>query len=171
MPRKKTLENQFETDGLLLTTVPEKCQPTISKMSSTPQGYTFTASQNSPLPGEWAEQAACKNAPPNVRELFFGSHVCTVYCDMPRGCEARLEQNKRERVEAARKICDSCPVEYECQEWAIETRLEYGVAGGLTERERTRIVQQDLAIEQTKREKNAAKGQSSQSKGKKKKAS
>lgn len=37
----------------------------------------------------------------------------------------------------AKMICKSCPVLIECREWAIGN-LEYGIAGGMTEKERQR---------------------------------
>jgi WhiB family redox-sensing transcriptional regulator len=42
-------------------------------------------------------------------------------------------------VEAARRICDGCPVKEPCLEYAISHRVEHGVWGGASERERRRI--------------------------------
>ena len=42
-------------------------------------------------------------------------------------------------VEAARRICDGCPVKAPCLEYAIVHRVEHGVWGGASERERRRI--------------------------------
>lgn len=42
-------------------------------------------------------------------------------------------------VEAARRICDGCPVKEPCLEYAIVHRVEHGVWGGASERERRRI--------------------------------
>ena len=37
-------------------------------------------------------------------------------------------------------ICRGCPVSAECLEWALETRVRYGIWGGTTERERRRML-------------------------------
>jgi WhiB family redox-sensing transcriptional regulator len=36
----------------------------------------------------------------------------------------------------AKRVCDRCPVAASCLDWAIETRLDYGIAGGMTKDER-----------------------------------
>jgi WhiB family redox-sensing transcriptional regulator len=43
-------------------------------------------------------------------------------------------------VERARKICANCPVVQQCLEYALENRIEHGVWGGCSERERRRIL-------------------------------
>ena len=43
-------------------------------------------------------------------------------------------------VERARKICATCPVRASCLEYALTNRLEHGVWGGASERERRRIL-------------------------------
>ena len=43
-------------------------------------------------------------------------------------------------VEAARKICADCPVRAECLEHALVNRIDHGVWGGCSERERRRIL-------------------------------
>jgi WhiB family redox-sensing transcriptional regulator len=43
-------------------------------------------------------------------------------------------------VEHARKVCASCPVKMECLEYALRYRIEHGVWGGASERERRRIL-------------------------------
>ena len=43
-------------------------------------------------------------------------------------------------VDRARKICASCPVGELCLEYALENRIEHGVWGGCSERERRRIL-------------------------------
>jgi WhiB family redox-sensing transcriptional regulator len=42
-------------------------------------------------------------------------------------------------VDAARQICAECPVKAECLEYALENRIDHGVWGGCSERERRRI--------------------------------
>ncbi|HPB45000.1 MAG: WhiB family transcriptional regulator [Microthrixaceae bacterium] len=43
-------------------------------------------------------------------------------------------------VEIARKACQGCPVIAECLEYAISERIDHGVWGGCSERERRRII-------------------------------
>ena len=43
-------------------------------------------------------------------------------------------------VESAQHICDGCPVRAECLEYALVNRIEHGVWGGASERERRRIL-------------------------------
>jgi WhiB family redox-sensing transcriptional regulator len=42
-------------------------------------------------------------------------------------------------VEIARRICADCPVKEPCLEYALYNRIEHGVWGGASERERRRI--------------------------------
>ena len=43
-------------------------------------------------------------------------------------------------VDRARKICRDCPVSSRCLEYALDERIEHGVWGGCSERERRRIL-------------------------------
>jgi len=43
-------------------------------------------------------------------------------------------------VDKARKICGQCPVQSECLEYALTYRIDHGVWGGASERERRRIL-------------------------------
>lgn len=43
-------------------------------------------------------------------------------------------------VDAARQICASCRVAEQCLEYALVQRIEHGVWGGCSERERRRIL-------------------------------
>jgi WhiB family redox-sensing transcriptional regulator len=43
-------------------------------------------------------------------------------------------------VEIARRICASCPVKEPCLEYALVHRVDHGVWGGASERERRRIL-------------------------------
>ena len=43
-------------------------------------------------------------------------------------------------VEAAQRICNGCPVKSPCLEYALEQRVDHGVWGGASERERRRIL-------------------------------
>ena len=43
-------------------------------------------------------------------------------------------------VEVARRICDGCPVREPCLEYALRNRIDHGVWGGASERQRRRIL-------------------------------
>jgi WhiB family redox-sensing transcriptional regulator len=43
-------------------------------------------------------------------------------------------------VEAAQRVCMTCSVKTECLEYALANRIEHGVWGGASERERRRIL-------------------------------
>lgn len=62
--------------------------------------------------GEWALSGACRDVDPEL--LFSSGSVQT----------------------RAKRICRSCPVWRQCRTEALENRIEFGLWGGLTERER-----------------------------------
>jgi WhiB family transcriptional regulator, redox-sensing transcriptional regulator len=43
-------------------------------------------------------------------------------------------------VDRARRICADCPVKGRCLEYALANRIDHGVWGGTSERERRRIL-------------------------------
>ncbi|RJQ74146.1 WhiB family transcriptional regulator [Pseudonocardiaceae bacterium YIM PH 21723] len=69
-------------------------------------------------PGAWRPAAACRDSDPD--RLFV------------RGAEQR----------EARGICRGCPVRAECLAEALDNRIEFGVWGGMTERERRALLKQ-----------------------------
>jgi WhiB family redox-sensing transcriptional regulator len=70
----------------------------------------------------WMAGGNCRNYPP---EVFFPSDGVG--------------------VDRARKICAGCPVMAECLEHALDNRIEHGVWGGCSERERRRILKRRRA--------------------------
>ena len=66
---------------------------------------------------EWMQRGLCREIPPAV---FFPSDGVG--------------------VEAARRICATCPVKEPCLEYALAFRIDHGVWGGCSERERRRIL-------------------------------
>jgi WhiB family redox-sensing transcriptional regulator len=70
---------------------------------------------------EWRDRASCRDTSP---ELFFPIGTTGLALD---------------QIDAARTVCEECPVAHECLEFALATNQEAGVWGGLTEDERRRI--------------------------------
>lgn len=68
---------------------------------------------------DWRRQAACRGVDP---EVFYPVND--------------------EDAEEAKEICAGCPVRQPCLEWALSDRERFGVWGGLTERERRRLLRQ-----------------------------
>ncbi len=68
-------------------------------------------------PTAWMARGNCRNYPPAT---FFPSDGVG--------------------VDRARAICKGCPVVTECLEYALAERVEHGVWGGCSERERRRIL-------------------------------
>ncbi|ROQ69206.1 transcription factor WhiB [Streptomyces sp. 840.1] len=73
-------------------------------------------------PTTWHADAACRTAPDP--EIFFavGEYPAA-----------------QQQTADAKRICHACPVMDQCLSWALETRQDSGVWGGLDERERRRI--------------------------------
>ena len=69
-----------------------------------------------PEPAEWTTQAACRNSDPDA--LFVQG----------------AEQNR------AKIVCQACAVPTECHADSLDNRIEFGVWGGMTERERRAIL-------------------------------
>ena len=45
-------------------------------------------------------------------------------------------------VEAARRVCAECSVRAECLEYSLDNRLDHGIWGGTSERQRQRILRE-----------------------------
>lgn len=75
----------------------------------------------------WREESLCQSS--NI-DVFFPVGTTGPAIDL---------------IEAAKTICDACPVARECLEFALETGQEAGVWGGLTEDERRAIRKQRLS--------------------------
>lgn len=71
---------------------------------------------------DWATHAACRDLDP---DLFF-----------PPG-ETKTSWPK---IEEARAVCLTCPVQRRCLEYALRTRPAYGVWGGLSTTERRELL-------------------------------
>jgi WhiB family redox-sensing transcriptional regulator len=71
------------------------------------------------MDADWMERGLCRDIAPSV---FFPSDGVG--------------------VEIARAICADCPVARPCLEYALENKIDHGVWGGCSERERRRIARQ-----------------------------
>lgn len=58
-----------------------------------------------------------------------------------RGMEDALFPEASEQ-KRARQLCMGCPVRFECLAEALDNRIEWGVWGGMTERERRQLLRQ-----------------------------
>jgi len=65
----------------------------------------------------WSAHAACRRADP---DWFFPT--------------------PEDDPHAALRVCRGCPVSAECLDWALETRVRYGIWGGRTAQERRRMM-------------------------------
>ncbi|MFN2506809.1 MAG: WhiB family transcriptional regulator [Acidimicrobiales bacterium] len=70
---------------------------------------------------DWRERASCRLTNP---DLFFPAG----------GTGVAIEQ-----IEAAKAICQTCPVPDSCLQFALETNQEAGIWGGTTEDQRRRL--------------------------------
>lgn len=70
-----------------------------------------------PMDTEWMAEGKCKDLAPTI---FFPSDGTG--------------------VQAAQRICATCPVADQCLEYALAERVDHGVWGGKSERERRRIL-------------------------------
>ena len=77
----------------------------------------------------WRLLAACRDVHPSV---FFALEV-EPGANMPGAGRANAV-----RTAAAKEYCRGCPVQTECLTFALRTRQQYGVWGGLSESERGR---------------------------------
>lgn len=67
-------------------------------------------------PPEWKREAICSSVDP---EIFFA--------------------DRAQNYQVAKRICARCPVALVCLQYALENDEEFGVWGGLSERERSRV--------------------------------
>lgn len=79
---------------------------------------------------EWQESAACRELP---TEMFF-------YTDGERG------PRRKNRENAAKAVCASCPVLQACRKQALTLAEPYGIWGGLTEEDRLAILNRNESV-------------------------
>jgi WhiB family transcriptional regulator, redox-sensing transcriptional regulator len=64
-------------------------------------------------------------------EIFFGKEY--------HGWQRNRPSLTSVEIRRAKAICATCPVLWECFQWAMDNDEEYGVWGGTTRRERARL--------------------------------
>lgn len=64
-----------------------------------------------------------------------------------------------EQIKQAKAVCLDCPVKVECLEWSLANAEEFGVWGGMDERERRRLLGRDVKVQQRAVERVAAPAQ------------
>lgn len=75
------------------------------------------------MDGSWVSSGLCRTA--NADDLFV----------------AGAAQNR------AKALCAGCPVRAECLAYALDERVEHGVWGGMTERERRALLKRRPTVE------------------------
>ena len=80
---------------------------------------------------EWQYEGSCRTMP---SEMFF-------HPDGERG------PRRRNRENAAKAICASCPVIAQCRAHALAVQEPYGIWGGLSEDDRLAIIGKDVTPE------------------------
>ena len=88
------------------------------------QGYTRSGREGAPMDTEWMADGKCREVPPAV---FFPSDGLG--------------------VQEAQRICADCPVSDTCLEYALANRIDHGVWGGRSERERRRILRRRRSVQ------------------------
>ena len=77
----------------------------------------------------WRAHSACRGVDP---DLFFPLHQAT----------------REQETAAAQAVCDTCPVQAQCRDHAVEYNEHYGIWGKTTSRERRRLRREWLARQQ-----------------------
>ena len=89
-------------------------QTTVARDLKAIRRWQAEALRTVPLVTNWRDLAACRATDP---EMFFNATSPVA-------------------VDAARAVCDNCPVIRECRDWATTHHINYGIWGGLTVKQR-----------------------------------
>lgn len=73
----------------------------------------------------WQQKAACRG--PHATAFFPPTH-------------SERKEEKAEREDRAKGICQTCPVRLPCLEYALRIREPHGIWGGLNETERKALL-------------------------------
>ncbi|MEY4130775.1 MAG: hypothetical protein RLZZ31_899 [Actinomycetota bacterium] len=91
--------------------------------TSSPTATSDSDSFQAETPTDWMSHGNCRHEPPST---FFPSDGVG--------------------VENAKKICATCPVIEECLSYALDNRIDHGVWGGTSERQRRRILRSRRSV-------------------------
>lgn len=94
--------------------------PQIDDSNNNPEPIERTFEEQAAPSGratDWSSRAKCKGYDPDVFHPYDGAGVI-----------------------AAKEICRECAVRTECLEYALEHKIDHGVWGGTSERQRKRIL-------------------------------
>jgi WhiB family redox-sensing transcriptional regulator len=80
---------------------------------------------------EWRKDSACRTGSPKVMAMFFH--------------EGDTGKERKARERQAKEICWDCPVRAECLDVALATEEQFGILGGMTERERRDLLKKRRA--------------------------
>lgn len=84
-------------------------------------------------PQPWTERARCAQTDP---EIFYPEKGGTTR-DAKRVCNGNPDRG-----------IPPCPVRDQCLQWALDTRERFGILGGLSERERRRLLREQQPEQQ-----------------------
>jgi WhiB family redox-sensing transcriptional regulator len=126
MRRKSPLEN-----GTLRKIRREMLEQPMKRLYLLPMAEISRLPQPIADHWDWQYQGACRTLP---SEMFF-------HPDGERG------PRRRNRENAAKAICATCPVLIQCREHALAVQEPYGIWGGLSEEDRLAIIGQDQPSE------------------------
>ncbi len=104
-----------------------------SRVVPTRKGVRMTEMSRLPKPladlWEWQYEGACRDLP---SEMFFHP-------------EGERGPRRRNRENAAKAVCATCPVIQQCRDQALSIQEPYGIWGGLSEDDRTMILERKIA--------------------------
>lgn len=75
---------------------------------------------------DWRDEGACVGQP---AVLWYAN-------------EPSSEANGTAMYREGKRICESCPVQHECLEWALDTKEAFGLWGGVTPRGRSKLLRE-----------------------------
>jgi WhiB family redox-sensing transcriptional regulator len=95
-------------------------ETSVASNLGTPHKSTLALVLKSPDDGVWRDHASCKTM---GNTEFFATFQGN-------------SKSHEERLDRVRTICNECPVNKECLDFAVRNEIAYGVWGGLTPKER-----------------------------------
>ncbi|GGU62132.1 WhiB family transcriptional regulator [Streptomyces lavendofoliae] len=102
-----------------------------TRPADTPENRILTAVRLEPESSDWRARSGCRGID---TDMFF-----------PVGSGAEVQAQTR----YAKKVCGQCPVLKKCRSWALDSGQEGGIFGGMTERERKRVLRARTGLKGT----------------------